>query len=135
MEEKIITVDITQRVKSFENACMELSIAPALPEVSGLPLKHQKAMIALYMLIIITEALNEGWKPDWNNPELKYWPWFYYYGASAGFSYVDTDSAASYTHATFGARLCYKSRSLAEYSARQFIHLWNDYLLIRLNGL
>ena len=33
--------------------------------------------IARRKLETITEALNEGWRPDWNNTnEYKYFPWF-----------------------------------------------------------
>ena len=69
--------NITDRVKSFEDACQVLGISTNVPEVKGLPRKHQKAIIANYKLIIIAEALNEGWKPNWqDSDEYKYYPWF-----------------------------------------------------------
>jgi hypothetical protein len=69
---------IEEKIKSFEDACAALNINPeALPEVSALPEKHRKALIAHYKLITITEALNEGWQPNWNDrSEYKYTPWF-----------------------------------------------------------
>lgn len=69
--------NITDRVKSFEDACQVLGISTNVPEVKGLPRKHQKAIIANYKLIVIAEALNEGWKPNWqDSDEYKYYPWF-----------------------------------------------------------
>ena len=68
-------------VKSFEEACANLKYSTALPDVSMLPAKHQKAMLAIYQLIIITEALNmqdgKVWEPNWKDGgEAKYYPWF-----------------------------------------------------------
>lgn len=66
--------NITDRVKSFEDACQVLGISTNVPEVKGLPRKHQKAIIANYKLIVIAEALNEGWKPNWqDSDEYKYY--------------------------------------------------------------
>ena len=47
--------NITDRVKSFEDACQVLGISTNVPEVKGLPRKHQKAIIANYKLIVIAD--------------------------------------------------------------------------------
>lgn len=122
--------NITDRVKSFEDACQVLGISTNVPEVKGLPRKHQKAIIANYKLIVIAEALNEGWKPNWqDSDEYKYYPWFDMSNpAGVGDSY--TDNAASYTYANFGSRLCLKNRELAIYFGQTFTDLFNDSLLL-----
>ena len=122
--------NITDRVKSFEDACQVLGISTNVPEVKGLPRKHQKAIIANYKLIVIAEALNEGWKPNWqDSDEYKYYPWFDMSNpAGVGCSY--TYSAASYTYASFGSRLCLKNRELAIYFGQTFTDLFNDSLLL-----
>lgn len=122
--------NITDRVKSFEDACQVLGISTNVPEVKGLPRKHQKAIIANYKLITIAEALNEGWKPNWqDSDEYKYYPWFDMSNpAGVGFSF--TASAASYTTAHFGSRLCLKNRELAIYFGQTFTDLFNDSLLL-----
>lgn len=122
--------NITDRVKSFEDACQVLGISTNVPEVKGLPRKHQKAIIANYKLIVIAEALNEGWKPNWqDSDEYKYYPWFDMSNpAGVGCSYTNT--AASYTYATFGSRLCLKNRELAIYFGQTFTDLFNDSLLL-----
>jgi hypothetical protein len=62
---------------------------------------------------------------DWK--QLKYWNWFYIEtGASAGFAFAGTGSAASSTDANIGSRLCFKSRELAEYAGKQFIDLYKE---------
>ena len=122
--------NITDRVKSFEDACQVLGISTNVPEVKGLPRKHQKAIIANYKLIVIAEALNEGWKPNWqDSDEYKYYPWFDMTNpAGVGCSY--TYSTASHTLALIGSRLCLKNRELAIYFGQTFTDLFNDSLLL-----
>lgn len=122
--------NITDRVKSFEDACQVLGISTNVPEVKGLPRKHQKAIIANYKLIVIAEALNEGWKPNWqDSDEYKYYPWFDMSNpAGVGFSY--TYRTASATAADVGSRLCLKNRELAIYFGQTFTDLFNDSLLL-----
>ena len=70
-------MDIKDKVKSFEDACKVLDITPSVPVVTGIPEKYQKPLIANYQLMVIAEALNEGWTPDWSNGEWdKWYPWF-----------------------------------------------------------
>ena len=122
--------NITDRVKSFEDACQVLGISTNVPEVKGLPRKHQKAIIANYKLIVIAEALNEGWKPNWqDSDEYKYYPWFDM-SNPAGVGYSATIHAASATNAGVGSRLCLKNRELAIYFGQTFTDLFNDSLLL-----
>lgn len=122
--------NITDRVKSFEDACQVLGISTNVPEVKGLPRKHQKAIIANYKLIVIAEALNEGWKPNWqDSDEYKYYPWFDM-SNPAGVGYSYTYAAASNTTANIGSRLCLKNRELAIYFGQTFTDLFNDSLLL-----
>lgn len=122
--------NITDRVKSFEDACQVLGISTNVPEVKGLPRKHQKAIIANYKLIVIAEALNEGWKPNWqDSDEYKYYPWFDM-SNPAGVGFSHTHLTASKTNASFGSRLCLKNRELAIYFGQTFTDLFNDSLLL-----
>lgn len=122
--------NITDRVKSFEDACQVLGISTNVPEVKGLPRKHQKAIIANYKLIVIAEALNEGWKPNWqDSDEYKYYPWFDM-SNPAGVGGSNARNAASATSAFIGSRLCLKNRELAIYFGQTFTDLFNDSLLL-----
>ena len=123
--------DITKRVKTYADACAVLGIEP-MNEAVLVKLGFTNDEIAYRKLKTIAEALNEGWRPDWaNTNEYKYWPWFVYDTATAGFSCATTPYAASHTTAYVGSRLCYKTRELAAYAGRKFAGLYNEFLLIK----
>lgn len=125
---------ITDKIKSFEDACKHLGLNPNdLPVVDMLPEKDRKSIIAFYKLTIIIRALNEGWEPDWSNwDKWKYYNWFYVKKGedqrSSGFRYGVTDYAS--TRTSTGSRLCFKNIELAKYAAEQFEELYREYLLI-----
>ena len=120
--------DITKRVKTYADACEVLGIESMNEEVFT-KLGFTKNEIAYRKLKTITEALNEGWRPDWaNNNEYKYFPWFVYNPEADGFSCADMIYSASYKAANVGSRLCYKTKELAEYAGRQFEGIYNDFL-------
>ena len=83
--------DITKRVKTYADACAVLGIEP-MNETVLAKLGFAKDEIAYRKLKTIAKALNEGWRPDWaNSNEYKYWPWFVYNPAYAGFSCANTN--------------------------------------------
>ena len=123
-----------KNIKSFEDACAKLGISPELPVFPMAPEKHQKALIAHYKLVIIAQALNNGWEPDWkNHSQWKYYPWMQIAAteekpAGVGFSYYDYVN--SRTRSGVGSRLCYQSSEIAIYAGEQFCDLYKDYFLI-----
>jgi hypothetical protein len=121
-------------IKTFEDACAALKISTYLPDFSTSPEHHQKALIAHYKLVIINEALNEGWKPNWGDwNESKYFPWFDFQRGSdksSGFGFSYFVWTYSLTGTDVGARLCFKSAELAKYAGKQFEELYKDYFLL-----
>jgi len=118
---------ITDRIKTYEDACAELGIANQL-EVTLNELGYTPDEITLRKIKTITEALNEGWKPDWTNSDQnKYYPYFRM--SSGGFVFYDTYCDYSYADAGNASRLCFKSSALAEYAGKQFLNLYTDYIL------
>lgn len=64
-------------IKTFEEACAALGYPTELPVFLKPLTKLYKAIIAHYKLVIIVEAVNDGWQPNWANAnERKYvlWP-------------------------------------------------------------
>lgn len=84
--------------------------------------------IARRKLEIIIEALNEGWKPDWENySQLKCYP--YFYGSTTGLVYSRANTSPSDASASIGVRLCCKSEEIADYVGRQFLDLYKETFL------
>lgn len=115
---------ITELVKNFKDA-RKLTGRPDVPDFSNLPADMRKHFEAQYKMIVIAEALNEGWMPDWNNyNEYKYYPWFEMSPSSFAFDASCYDAACAY--AGSGSRLKFRTRELSEYAAKQFIDIWKD---------
>lgn len=92
--------EITDRVKTYEDACKVLGVEP-INEQNAKAQGFRSDEIARRKLETIAAALNEGWKPDWNNTDqYKYYPYFYIQEnakgkGSAGLSFADAYSAAA----------------------------------------
>ena len=120
--EEFFSQKITDRIKTFNDACEALSIDPTKQIPAQVPGSDGEAIKAYAMMFIIARALNEGWKPDWNNSsQYKYYPWF---DMRAGSGFSGTFYVFSVTDACVGSRLCFKSRELAEYAGTQFVELY-----------
>jgi len=119
------------KIKTFAQACKKLGLNPerCLPGVSRVPKKHQAATLAGAKLVIITEALNDGWEPDWDNSnEAKYFPWFWM--NKPGFRLDDLVFGWSASDTGAGSRLCFKSRGLAEHAAKYFLKEYEALMVI-----
>lgn len=135
LSEKESVMTITDKVKSFEDACQALGIAPKLPPVGLYMVKDRKAVIAFYKLTVIIRALNEGWEPNWNDyRERKWFVWLFGGnaddGSVCGLSASFADSDFSVADSTVGARLAFKNRELCDHARALFLELYKDYLLI-----
>ncbi len=147
--------DITERVKTFEDACNELGENHPLVKDWQYWQGGSSDLRAYLKLRIICAALNEGWEPQFTENEWRWYPWLCQYtqeeldetsgeekqerciidvsgrnaGYYAGFGFAYSDYAPSTASAYFGSRLCLKSGTLAEYCGRQFIEIWADFVL------
>ena len=148
---------VTERVKTFEDACKEMGIdAEAIQQQwqdAGITMVDE---VAYQKLRIITAALNEGWEPEFNDGEYRYYPYCLLYtkeeieqkddewkdehnlqlwrgggsssnGADCGLACAVSFSAWSTASAYFSARLAHKTEELAIYSGKQFTELWANY--------
>lgn len=129
--------EITDRVKTYEDACKVLGVEP-INEQNAKAQGFRPDEIARRKLETITAALNEGWKPNWNNTnEYKYYPYFYIQEnakgkGSAGLSYAYTSYAAAAAGTSFGSRLCFYASRLAKYAGNQFTNLYEQILIEKL---
>ena len=126
---EVLSGSIMDRVKTFEDACKELGRQPYNVD-SLMKLGLTKNDIAYQKMVVIVEALNEGWKPDVCNSDIERWyPWFKPNGSPSSFAFDDSCYVYGYAAAGCGSRLALKSEQLANYCGKQFIELWKEMLL------
>lgn len=124
--DSVFKKDIKERIKSIDDAVKELGdddvevIQYLKLEAAGI----NGHILHTQMMIVITKALNEEWVPDWHNGNWDKWfNWFNMSSSSSGrFSFdcsVDRLSAS-----LCGSRLCFKSKELAQYAAKQFLDIY-----------
>ena len=159
LEEAVKLKDITERVKTFEDAVEILGeehpFVCAYYCIEDID-ECNNDIAAFLKLRIVCAALNEGWEPQFTEGEERWFPWFTlwteeelseksdewkadrhlistgdYSGDYAGLAYADSFNSSSDTPASIGFRLCLKSEALATYCGKQFIELWADFNLIR----
>lgn len=126
--EVFVLKPITERVKTWEDACAIKGIDP----VSSLPYPEpandlQIAINGTFQMFIICEVLCEDWVADFNNSsQYKYTPYFTW--NNAGFGFSDTDYGDWNTGTYVGSRLVFPTRELAVYAGEQFIDIYNKFL-------
>lgn len=122
---KHFLTDIKDRVTDYESACRELGLEPLTEADFGILHKNQrKRYFNRHVLTVVIEALNEDWKPDFqNHSEYKYYNYPYTDG-KGGFAF-DCDYYNRICDA--GSDLYYKSRELAEYGQTILKQHYLDY--------
>lgn len=157
---EIFAQDIKDKVKTFEDAVAILGDEhPLVAQFRVIESSFKEAdnnlhLFAYARLVIIAEALNEGWKPKFDGDECRYYPWFYIYTkkeyeeldedekkdcrvvgrsfgnaiAYGGVVFAHAIHASSISNAVSGSRLAFKTRELAEYCGKQFIDIWEKFL-------
>lgn len=153
--------DVRDRVKTFDDACEELGEDHDFVVQYNLFLENSNMgkcedIIAFLKLRIIVAALNEGWSPEFNDSEYRWFPWFYFYTnkeiedisdeqkaelcrcvgrssssayAGGGLSCANASHAFSYSLSYCGARLAFKTKELATYAGKQFIEIYRDFVI------
>lgn len=147
---------VTERIKTFEDACNELgedhpmvSVYDALVSRANgeqsLAEWMGKDVVAFLKLRIITEALNEGWHPKFTEDEYRYYPWFYIYtkeeydnfsedekrrcvGRAVSNANANGGLVFSLTYPQCGIRFAFSTKELAEYAGKQFIDIWANFV-------
>lgn len=115
-----------------------------------------KDLVAYMKMRVIVAALNDGWEPQFVPGEQRWYPWYELISkedyeamsedekqerrcvgrssvdasASGGLVFSVAYSASSYSSASNGSRLAFKSEELAEYSGKQFAELFADFCFI-----
>lgn len=132
----LVDEDVTERIKTFEDACRELGEEHPLVQAYRQLLEIATCedyiretfgadMVSYLKLRIITAALNEGWEPKFEKDEKRWYPWFCVKQNSI--VYVNSCYAESPALSHFGLQLAFKLKKLAEYAGKQFIDIYKDF--------
>lgn len=158
-------IPVTKRVQTLDDAVRELGDdQPAVKAWRSIKYGYSVSekdpdtadIMAYVTLRVITEALNEGWKPQFTEGERRWYAWYdfltkeevegmsdeekeerrvvgraysnaYAYGGLV-YSYAGHVSTHSFTDS--GSRLAFKNEELAEYAAKQFGDIYADFCFI-----
>lgn len=158
-------IPVTKRVQTLDDAVRELGDdQPAVKAWRSIKYGYSVSekdpdtadIMAYVTLRVITEALNEGWKPQFTEGERRWYAWYdfltkeevegmsdeekeerrvvgragsgaYAYG---GLVYSNAYNVSAYSHTFRGSRLAFKNEELAEYAAKQFGDIYADFCFI-----
>ena len=116
--------NITDQVKTFEDACEVLGIDPETIMLHT----DSNDTVAYKKLKVIAKALNEEWAADFDNGSQKKWyPWFN--GGASGFGFSASYYVYGCAATSCGSRLCYKTEALANYAGSQFTSIYKAFLI------
>jgi hypothetical protein len=116
-----------QQIKSYEDACAYNGKQP-IDEQALISLGITPKQVAGIKLEEITLALNKGTAVDIFDRERRYYPWFWTYNGPAVFAFDCSCYVNSFAIAGGGSRLAYREKAASDYSGKQFIELWKEYL-------
>lgn len=117
-------INITERVKTFEDACKIKGINPDSEFFTSTVLRKNE--VAFRKLEVITEVLNEGKTIEiYNKNAWKHFPYFYNNGGVFSFDCV----IDWFSYLIIPAPLLFVDKAIADYSGKQFESLYLEYLL------
>lgn len=142
------STNITDKIKTFVDAVEMLGMNnQSVKDYLNLSERQcAKDIIAFARLKVITNALNEGWKPKYDILDGSYYTSFDMINKEE-YERLNEDEknkcivfdipnqekifalvSSKLSVACEGYKLAFKSRELAEYCGQQFINIWKDYL-------
>lgn len=158
-------IPVTKRVQTLDDAVRELGDdQPAVKAWRSIKYGYSVSekdpdtadIMAYVTLRVITEALNEGWKPQFTEGERRWYAWYDFLTkeevegmsdeekeerrvvgrassgayASGGLVYSYANYVSTFSHTGLGSRLAFKNEELAEYAAKQFGDIYADFCFI-----
>lgn len=152
----LVDDNVMNRIKTFDDACREVTGKSEEEWLSENETENMdKDVLAYLKMRIIVAALNEGWKPTFEDGETRYTLYYWRYTKEewdsmsdsrreelgnwvfrvGGSDYgsllkalsVRTYHARSNAYSDIGARLVFKSEELAIYAGKQFFDIFKDF--------
>ena len=135
----VCNVDITEIVKTYEDACEYLGIERGLiilekkdgsrellTEAQMKQRGFRRDQISQLKLETITFVLNDCEYLDWTDAKQKKYSVWFDFSAPSGFAFYGTDYRCSTATAGCASRLCFKRESDARYAGKTFTGLYRS---------
>lgn len=124
-----------KEITTVEIAFNKRGLDPSkMPDLSMIPERFHKYMLACYKLAVVIEAINGDWRPDYTDhdqPKYYAWPWVEAdEKRPGGFGFSLTGFGLSYTLTYVGSRLCMEKREYVYHLYEHFKELLIDHHLI-----
>ncbi len=117
-----------KKIKTIQEAFKKTG-RPKTPSFSEVPEDMRAWFQALYNGAVITEAINEKYKADWDNPDQrKYFPYFVNRSSPAGFVFGGANYSYSCAGAGDASRLANETYENAQYASETFPEVFNGIL-------
>jgi hypothetical protein len=116
-------------IKTVPDAFKKCGYTPdQVPDLTRVPEKLKLSIETGFLLMVVFQAINNGWEPDYTNiNQAKYYPWPWVLSSGLGFS--GSFYRYDYAHSFVGSRLCTDTSEKALYILNQFPDLWKNWLL------
>ena len=126
-------MDITEKITTLADAYASLGLNKDEETPFANPKNsRQEAANAVMDAMVLTEALNDGWIPDYDNNEPKYEIWWFMRSKAAGgpgFSCYGYSFGAS--DSFVGARLVFRDWRVGKYAATQFPEVYEPFMTFK----
>ena len=106
----------------------------ALPIVDHLPERFRKPLTGSFQAMVVTEAFNEGWEPNYTDGSPKYFVCPEIEAnesCSSGFGFSLSDFVRWNAYTGCGSRHAFKTADLALCALEQFPEIFKDYILFK----
>lgn len=124
---EILSQKITDRIKTFEDACADQGKNPEeeLPWKNPVN-KDQEADNVYVKLRIIAKSLKGTFHGNYaDGNERKWYPYFEWKTSKSAFGFADSGYDGTASDASVGSRFAFPTEELSEYFGKQFIDLHN----------
>ncbi len=129
---------VIERVQTIEDAYTEKGLVRHEEIPFANPKNaRQEAVNSFLDAIVLTEAYNEGWEPNWDDSEEeKYEIWWDMRSDELDVSAVGSGFSLdgvgfAYSDTFVGSRLVFKTRALARAAAERFVQVYRGFMVIK----
>ena len=114
-------------LKTFDDLCHACGTTEDEFEEKWKRIPVDSQTVSFQRMKILSDAINQGWKPDhFNTDQYKWFPYFKV--SSSGFGFSGSGCSCDGADAGVGSRLCFESEEKSNHAGGQFTQLFQDFI-------